>query len=167
MSVLPGPVSIADSRRGWCQERRCAARLRYRCNTSPAKPPLPPVAQIRAIAMALESVLMPQNQELMPPSLTRSLVPLPHDRNPLKDRLPEQGDRGDPRRAPSATKPAMRWSGCSSHLFLDPVRLPLPSRHHSTPLPSPGRYDNRYEPATSGSLSHTLQEHLPSRHFGE
>src|SRR5215213_1161671 len=50
-----------------------------------------------------------------------------------------------PRRAPTATRPAGRRHGCSSHRPLDPVPLFLPSRHHSTAVPSPERYGSRYE----------------------
>src|SRR5215204_6887259 len=35
--------------------------------------------------------------------------------------------------------------GGSSHRFLDPALLPLLSQPHSTALPSPKRYDKRYE----------------------
>jgi hypothetical protein len=41
--------------------------------------------------------------------------------------------------------PARRPRGCSSHRDLDRVRLSVPSQPHSTGLPSPKRYDNRYD----------------------
>src|SRR5215212_1699422 len=58
----------------------------------------------------------------------------------------------------TTTKRARRRRGSSSHRFLalDPLFLPLPSRHHPTALPSPKRYDNRYEAATYGSISPRL-----------
>ena len=39
----------------------------------------------------------------------------------------------------------MRQRAGSSHRLLDPVLLPLLSQPHSTALPSPKRYDKRYE----------------------
>src|SRR5215208_2765791 len=50
-----------------------------------------------------------------------------------------------PQRDRLASTPAKRWHGYSSHRLLDPARLSLPSQRHSTALPSPKRYDNRYE----------------------
>ena len=43
------------------------------------------------------------------------------------------------------TRQASQRCECSSHRPFDPVPLPLLSQHHSTALPSPKRYDKRYE----------------------
>ena len=52
----------------------------------------------------------------------------------------------------------MRRPGHSSYLFLAPaVSLLLPSQYHSTALPSPKRYDKRYEDLY-------LSGEAPSRH---
>src|SRR3712207_3151021 len=57
--------------------------------------------------------------------------------------------------APTATKPSKLRHGGSSHRLLDPVSLPLPSRHHSRILPSPKRYGSRYELARYRAISPT------------
>src|ERR687898_125001 len=46
-----------------------------------------------------------------------------------------------PRRMRTATKPARKQRGGSSHRLLDSAPLPLLSQHHSTALPSPKRYE--------------------------
>src|SRR5687768_4597989 len=51
----------------------------------------------------------------------------------------------------------MRRRGHSSYLVLAPVPLPLPSQPHSTALPSPERYDNRYEAEDPGRSSQNAQ----------
>jgi hypothetical protein len=50
-----------------------------------------------------------------------------------------------PGRAPTPTMRAVLRRDDSSSRFLGPVVLPLLSQRHSTALPSPKRYDNRYE----------------------
>src|SRR5215216_7487368 len=47
----------------------------------------------------------------------------------------------------------MRRCGGSSHPILAPVPLPLLSQHHTTALPSPKRYGNRYEREDPGRTS--------------
>src|SRR5215208_5068033 len=77
-----------------------------------------------------------------------------------------QQARRAPRRpctAPIQTKQATQQSGGSSHRFLDPVPLSLLSQHHTTALPSPKRYGNRYEREDPGRTS----ENSYSTHFGE
>src|SRR5829696_5514124 len=49
--------------------------------------------------------------------------------------------------------PARRQCGGSSYRLLDPVGLPLLSQPHSTALPSPKRYGNRYEDGSMGQGS--------------
>ena len=46
---------------------------------------------------------------------------------------------------PTATKPAGRRCGCSTWGLLALALLPLVSQDQFTALPSPKRYDNRYE----------------------
>jgi hypothetical protein len=50
-----------------------------------------------------------------------------------------------PKRAHTATMQSMRRRGGPSHGTFDPVPLSLLSQHHFTALPSPERYDSRYE----------------------
>ena len=53
--------------------------------------------------------------------------------------------------------------GCSAHLLLVDVRLPLLSQHHSTALTSPKRYGNRYEGGPMGQGDELRRIHLPRR----
>src|SRR5215212_158451 len=50
-----------------------------------------------------------------------------------------------PQRVRRETRPARRRRGCSSHRSSHPGSSILLSQHHSTALPSPKRYDERYE----------------------
>jgi hypothetical protein len=61
------------------------------------------------------------------------------------------------------TRLARQRYGCSAHLLLARVRLSLLSQHHSTALPSPKRYGNRYEAEDPGRTS----ENFYSTHSGE
>src|SRR5918995_209380 len=88
----------------------------------------------------------------------------PADSRPKSRRYVRQGVTGSEpeatgstrsrrRRVPTTPRPTRR-RGCSSHLFLYPaVPLPLSSQHHSTALPSPKRYDERYDVATCGAIA--------------
>src|SRR5215217_8708488 len=60
--------------------------------------------------------------------------------------------RAAPLTVPSATRPARWRCGYSSHQLLDPLGVLLLSQLHSTALPSPNRYEERYRAATYGSL---------------
>ena len=59
--------------------------------------------------------------------------------------------------------PAMQQCGASSHRLLDSVPLPLVSQPHSTALPSPKRYDKRYEETF---LENICPHHQPQGHGG-
>jgi hypothetical protein len=57
----------------------------------------------------------------------------------------------------------MQRRGDSFHRLLASVALPLLSQHHTTALPSPKRYDNRYE----GKVLNNIDPHqLPRGHGG-
>jgi ketosteroid isomerase-like protein len=53
--------------------------------------------------------------------------------------------RAAPRTARTATRPARRRRGRSSHRLLEPAASLLRPRHYFTELPSPKRYGKRYE----------------------
>jgi len=61
---------------------------------------------------------------------------------------------------PTATKPAGRRCGCSTWGLLALALLPLVSQDQFTALPSPKRYDNRYE---QEFLKNIRPHQLPTR----